>query len=363
MIEYFHKKKNGGEGSLSSDYESIEMSAEKLSSLIDELRSTNSTKKEKLNLLANKYELLKSEHELFLMELEDKSKKIQPAGGDTFLIVPKVVKENILAERQRLEDDMVKGMLADKRKKVTKEDLRVFRKQFKESVANYEIVDFNPSQDQSFMHLQEALWRRLLLEYFANFDSLMGVLEVIETMPNNSDAKSAIEDKNAREKRATDIERLVRGALQEFDNNPGELDRVVGSLGLDLDQAFDKGYFLPLEEVEAMLQQEGSAEPALAYLDHKLSSDPAFLDQQDLSSIYKIVYAKIKSTIVSVKEKLSEQKELIGQAMSEYLMSVSLLTTLNKEDYYCQQEFNLEDSCAVFVDLVTWLDGNDDAVS
>jgi hypothetical protein len=192
MIDFFYHKQPKLEGSVEEDYEALEMSVEKLSSRIDDLRTSRAQKKNQVNLLYNKYELMNTELQLFLLELEDK-KNLDLSLLPTNLIVPEKEKVALLEERRRLEEDLTKSMLNDRRKKVSKDDLRNFKKQFKESVAFYDIYGYGKSNDTKFLKEQEELWKRLLLEYNMLAAKAFSIQETLQQTPGNVNLKDELQ--------------------------------------------------------------------------------------------------------------------------------------------------------------------------
>ena len=105
MIDFFYYKQPKQEGSAEEDYEALEMNVEHLSSHIDVLRGSRAQKKNQLNLLYNKYELMNSELQLFLLELED-NKNLDLSILPTQLFVNEKDKNNLIEDRKKLEEDL-----------------------------------------------------------------------------------------------------------------------------------------------------------------------------------------------------------------------------------------------------------------
>lgn len=183
--------------SCAEDYEALEMIVEKLSSQIDDLRLSKEQKKVHLNLEFNKYELIKSELEMFMLEQEDK-KNLDFSVLATTLYVKETEKVSLLDERRRLEDDLTRSLINDKRKRATREDLKILKKQFKESVAFYDIYGFKPNKGSEFLVQQEEKWKRLLLEYSNLTDRSLELMKAVKTDTLNIDVKDELDLVNAR---------------------------------------------------------------------------------------------------------------------------------------------------------------------
>lgn len=191
MIDFFYSKQPRQDGAAEEDYEGLEMNVERHSSMIDQLRSTRAQKKNHLNLLYNKFELMASELQLFLIELEDR-KNFDLSVLPTHLIVTDKDKHNILEERVRLEEDLTRSMLNDKKKKATQAGLRALKKQFKETVAFYDIYGYKNSKDTSFLKEQEELWKRFLLEYHQLAQQALDAQEALARSPQNANLKDEL---------------------------------------------------------------------------------------------------------------------------------------------------------------------------
>lgn len=361
MIDFFYSKQPRFEGANEEDYETLEMEVEKLSSHIDDLRHSRAQRKNQLNLLYNKYELMSSELQLFLLELEDK-KNLDLTILPTDLIVTEKEKLNLLEERKRLEEDLTRSFLADKRKKATKEDLKIFKKQFKDSVAFYDIWGYNKSSENGFLRHQEDLWKNLLLEYAQLAQKAFDIQEILHQVPEDKTYKEELQFLNHR---LAAIEQRIRNSKEKLDTSSNELGYIYKDLGIPTDRHIDKGYSISHSDLERMLGEENPdrRKVALAFFNYKMfHEDKAFLEQ-DHSQVYNSLFANVKTMIEQIMTEFDCEKEKFIAIHQEYLMSVHILCRLNQLEEYFTSVFDRNETQRLTAELFQYFNAQDEAVA
>lgn len=339
----------------------MEMSVEKLSSHIDDLRHTKAQKKNHLNLLYNKYELVTSELQLFLLELEDK-KNLDLTILGTDLIVTEKEKANLLEERKRLEEDLTRNLLADKRKKVTKEDLRDFKKQFKESVAFYDIWGYNKSTDNRFLRHQEELWKNLLWEYNQLAQKAFTAQEYLHHYPDDANHKEELQFLNHK---LNAMEARIRNAKENLDHTSSELGSIYKDLGIPKDRQIDKGYFISEDDMNRMLLEDNPdrRKVALAYLNYKIHhEDKEFLESVQRET-YTTLFGIVQRTVESAINEFDCEGEPYLAVHQEYMMSGHVLCRLTTLEEHCYHSFDGDTTQKLFAELFSYFNAHDEAVA
>jgi hypothetical protein len=360
MIDFFYSKQPRFEGANNEDYEALEMSVEKLSSKIDDLRHSRAQRKNQLNLLYNKFELMSSELQLFQLEIEDR-KNFDLTILPTDLIVPEKERLALLEERKRLEEDLTRSMLADKRKKVTKEDLRNFKKQFKDSVAFYDIWGYTKSTDNGFLKHQEELWKNLLLEYSQHANKAFEIQEFLEQVPNDKNLKEELQFLNHR---LAAIEQRIRASKDRLDTNSNELGSIYKDLGIPLDRHIDKGYKINYDELERMLIEENPdrRKVALAYFNYKIFHDAKDFLELDHREMYQTLFNNVRKTIDQAINEFDCEKDKYEAIHQEYLLTVHILCKLNSMEDYCTSVFDREETQRLVAELFQYFNAKDETV-
>jgi hypothetical protein len=198
MVQFFYKNKTSDSGTSLVDFNQLEMQVESLSSHVETLRETNGEKKHSLNILANKYELIKSEFELYKLELEENKKLKEEKLACTLLIEAKANK-SLQEDWDRLEMEALENLMREKRRKLHKEEVKAFKKQFKEMVCDYEIVDFKRSEDTGPLKECEEMWKRLMMEYTSSLDqNIKAIIFAPTTGQADSNEQKIIQQQTAK---------------------------------------------------------------------------------------------------------------------------------------------------------------------
>lgn len=361
MLDFFYSKQPQMEGAAEDDYEALEMEVEKLSSRIDDLRHSRVQKKNQLNLLYNKYELMASELQLFLLDQEDKGILDLSVLPTTLLVLEKE-RDNLLEERRRLEEDLMKNLMADRRKKVTKEDLKNFKKQFKDTVAFYDIVGFKRSNDNKHLREHEDLWKRLLFQYHQLGQK---ALEIQSTLESSTEGNRHLKDELQfiNQKMAT-IEHRISSSKDKLDSNSSELRAIFKDLGISLDRPLNKGYHKTQEELQYLLENTNPdlRKVGLAYANYQLGRDMQWAKTHDHSEIYVTLYSSIKSIIERTVGEFDTDKEKFESVHDEYLQSMNILCKLNTVDSYFVRLFNRDECQRLVAELFQYFNACDEAV-
>lgn len=349
------------------DYEALEMVVEKLSSEIDDLRVKKHQKKAQLNLQFNKYELMKAELEMFLLEQEDK-KNLDFSVLPTTLYTKESEKVSLLEERRRLEEDLTKSMLNDRRKRATKEDLRLLKKQFKETVAFYEVYGFKKSKGSEYLIQQEEKWKRLLLEYSNLTNKSLELMKAVKADTFNVEDKDELDLVNSkvglRLTQLSAIEKRIMSGKEALDDDNQELNRMFSDLNINLEDKLDKGYSMKIADVVKLAQGDKAEKRkvALAYVSYKMYHDPSYIQTEEFSELYETLYKKSQATIQAIINEYENDKERIEACYQEFMMASSILCSLTGLEKYAETYFDREENSKHVTEFFQYLNANDNAV-
>jgi len=357
IIDFFYKKQPEMSGASAEDYEALEMVVEKLSSQIDDLRANKEQKKAHLNLEFNKYELMKSELEMFFLEQEDR-KNLDYSVLNTTLYTTEAEKASLLEERRRLEEDLTRSLINDRRKRATREDLKNLKKQFKESVAFYDIYGFKKSNGSQYILQQEEKWKRLLLEYANLTNRSIQLANAIKEDSHNIELKDELDFIN---QQLVKIEERIHSSRRSLDIDNQELDQIFIDLKIDPENKLDKGYSMTTDEVISLAKGENAdkRKVALAYVNYKMYHDPKYLQSESFTELYDVLYQKLKATINAFVTEYENDKEKIEACYQEFMMATSILCSLTDIDEYAETLFDREENSKLLVEFFQCLNAND----
>lgn len=187
------------EGAADFDFQTVEMQAEKLSADIEQRKSRNNRKKEQLSLLANKYELLKTELEMIEVEVQAKISAVEEHHIKPLLVVEKKVCDKILDDRQHLEEDLTREFVAkaSKKGKVSREAVREFKMEFNKKMdAQFELVAFRKASEKEQLQREEEIWKRILMEYTNILENTMFLKDALPSAGPDAENFAAIIKQN-----------------------------------------------------------------------------------------------------------------------------------------------------------------------
>lgn len=187
------------EGAAETDFQVIEMQAEKLSADIEQRRTKNNRKKEQLNVLANKYELLKTELEMIDVEVAAQISAVEEYRVKPLLIVEQKTFDKILEDRQRLEDEMTRDFVAKatKKGKVSRDVVRDFKMEFNQKMdAQFDLIPFKKASEKEQLQREEEIWKRIMMEYTNILENTMFLKEALPSAGSDADNFAAIIKQN-----------------------------------------------------------------------------------------------------------------------------------------------------------------------
>ena len=338
IFRFFVKEQTKSTGSEPfTDYEEIERRADSVSAEVHALKVMKEKKMEALNVIASKYEAVKEDYLNFQSEI-DMEYRLEMTGMPCIVFVEGKAKKSAVEEKQKYEDDAQLDLQKELGRKLTPQEVKTFKQQYKEKFGNYRIVGFNASNNIDFLNGVEKIWKRVMFE-FSRTAYGIGSLKAKELEDNpkkddKKDDKKQVDDKSSAEikNKLSDLQikfNSYSSKLKEYEAHvnmdPSAVPRLQKDLGLNSDLPYEKGYKLSDDYIAKSLPSlvkdsapvgyfperlEDRFHIVIYYLFDKLTLDKSFKSVHDLEA-FSSAYSSLTSNLQKVMEDHSSFTEKI----------------------------------------------------
>lgn len=334
MLQWLvQKKQQSAEPICSPEYTKLESDIERITERITRLREEEAKRKYHLNLLANKYEMIKAE--IDLIELEKKrAEKKEATTLPTLLVAKYQDRDMVLAERKKLEEEVLRANLYGRSKKLSREEERLIRKQIRDTVTNYAIVDYSPSTDKSHVEQYNNKWRHLLLNYAHILESL------IDESDDPAHEKIDPQTRAALLLRLDRFEKQVVDSKQAMDENCLKLDEVLADLKVDQHEALDRGYHITEEDIIAGSSNPEKLPGVLSYSLYMFDKDSEFIKNPELPKVFDSACSLINDTINRIIVDQNIEKKELEAMLQPYFIALAFITTyIGYNEFFYHAEY------------------------
>jgi hypothetical protein len=255
MLRFFVKENSKNfKGEPNMTFEDIENRAEEVAAEIEKSKGVNKQKMKEVSAMASSYENVKEDYENYLSELEDK-KKTEICSTQGFILVENKYRRDVLDDRDKAETEALKNFQKELGRKLSIQETRIFKTQFKERFNNSRVISYALSQNKDHLLEDERIWKRILFEQAQNYYTLSKsklappttTVKGVTPKPIHPDEVSRLDSSISL------INSTFEASFQKVNAHPDTLKSMLEGMKLGSSTSYDKRYKLDDDFLESCI--------------------------------------------------------------------------------------------------------------